>query len=56
MGSGVHSLLHENCRHQLVYVKFYLKVWHPPPYERKIWNYQHANIDQTKGAIEQFPW
>ena len=56
MESGVHSLLYENCHHQLVYVKFNLKVWYPPPYEHKIWHYQHANTDQIKRAIEQFPW
>ena len=56
MEAGVPSLLHENCHHQLVYAKFNLKVWHPPPYEREIWHYQHANIDQIKRAIKQFPW
>ena len=56
MESGVHSLLHENCHHQLVCAKFNLKVWYPPPYEREIWHYQHADIDQIKRAIEQFPW
>ena len=39
MESGVHSSLHENCHHQLAYAKFNLKVWYPPPYERKIWHY-----------------
>ena len=29
---------------------------YPPPYEREIWHYQYANIDQIKRAIEQFPW
>ena len=56
MESGVHSSLHENCHQQLVYAKFNLKVWYPPPYEREILHYQHANIDQIKRAIEQFPW
>ena len=56
MESGVHSSLHENCHHQLVYAKFNLKVWYPPPYERKIWHYHHLNIGQIKRAIEQFPW
>ena len=36
MESGLHSLLHENCHHQLVYAKFNLKVWYPPPYGREI--------------------
>ena len=43
MESGVYSSLHENCHHQLVYAKFNLKVRYPPPYEREIWHYQHAN-------------
>ena len=55
MESGGHSSLHENCHDQLVYAKFNLKVWYPPPYEREIWHYQHANFDQIKAAIEQFP-
>ena len=36
--SGVHSSLHENCHHQLVYAKFNLKVWYSPPYECEIWH------------------
>ena len=31
-------------------------MWYPPPYERKLWHYQPANIDQIKRAVEQFPW
>ena len=31
MESRVHSSLHEHCHHQLVYVKFNLKMWYPPP-------------------------
>ena len=56
MESRLHSSLHENCHHQLVYAKFNLKVWYPPPFEREIWHYQYANIEQIKRAIEQFPW
>ena len=56
MESAVHSPLYENCHHQLVYDKFNLNVWYPPPYEREIWHYQYANIDQIKRAIEKFPW
>ena len=37
--SGVHSSLHENCHHQLVYAKLNLKVWYPPPYDREVWHY-----------------
>ena len=41
MESGVHSSLHENYHHQLVYAKFNLKVWYPPPSE--IWNYMELS-------------
>ena len=30
---SVHSLIHKNCHHQLIYSKFNLKVWYPPPYQ-----------------------
>ena len=36
MESGVHSSLHENCHHQIIYAKFNLKIYYPPPYEREI--------------------
>ena len=35
MESGVHSSLHPNCHHQITYAKFNLKIYYPPPYERK---------------------
>ena len=36
MESGVHSSLHQNCHHQLIYAKVNLKVFYPPLYEREI--------------------
>ena len=36
MESCVHSSLHENCHHQIIYAKFKLKIYYPPPYEREI--------------------
>ena len=56
MESGVHSSLHQNCHHQIIYAKFNLKVLYSPPYEREIWHYQRANIHQIQRAIEQFSW
>ena len=55
MESGVHSSLHENCHHQIIYAKFNLKIYYPPPYEREIWHYQKANIENIRKAIPQFP-
>ena len=56
MESGVYSSLHENCHHQLIYAKINLKVFYPPPYERKMRHYQSANVDLIQQAIEQFSW
>ena len=54
MESGVHPSLHSNCRHQIKYAKFNLKIHYPPPNEREIWYYQKANTDQIRKAIERF--
>lgn len=52
--SGVHISLHANCRHQIIFAKFNLKIYHLPPYERVVWYYQHAKTDHTKKAIYVF--
>ena len=46
MKSEVHSSLHQNYHHQIIYAKINLKVCYLPPYEREIWYYQCANVDQ----------
>ena len=47
---GVHSSLHANCHHQIVFAKFDLKIYNPPPYEREVWHYQEAD------SIHEFNW
>ena len=56
MESGVHSSLHSNCHHHITFAKFNLKIHYPPPYEREVWHYQRANVDQIRQAISEFPW
>ena len=56
MESGVHSSLHPNCHHQIVFAKINLKIYYPPPYEREIWHYEKANADLIRRSIDQFPW
>ena len=56
MESGVHSSFHQNFHHQIIFLKIYLKVFYSSPYEREIWHYQPANVDQIQRAIEQFSW
>ena len=54
--SGVHPSLHSNCHHQIIYGKFNLKIFYPPPYERHSWHYKHANADMISKAIEGLDW
>ena len=52
----MHPSLHENCHHQIVYSKFYLKIFYPPPYERTVWHYQQADTELIKRPLESFDW
>ena len=56
MESGVLYLLHLNCHHQKNYTKFNIKNYYCPPYERKIWPYEKANVDHIKWSIDEFSW
>ena len=52
MESGVHSSLHPNCHHQIVFAK----INYLPPHEREIWHYEKANADLIRRSIDQFFW
>ena len=54
--SGVHSSLHPNCHHQIVFAKFNLKIYYPPPYERLAWQYQKINSNLNQRVTEIFDW
>ena len=56
MESGVHSSLHKNCHLQMTYEKFNLQIYYAPPYERDVWHYQNANIENIRKEISEFPW
>ena len=56
MESGKHSSPHKNCPHQIAYAKFNLKIHYPRSYERKVWHYQRANIENIRKALSEFPW
>ena len=54
--SGVHPSLHSNCHHQIIYAKFDLKVFYPPPYS-PVWHFSRAaNPDRIKKTISLFDW
>ena len=52
MESGVHSSLHPNCHHQIVFAKINLKICYPSHYEREIWHYEKANADLIYRSID----
>ena len=56
MESGIHSSLHSNYHHQIVFAKFNLFIFYPPPYERTVWYYERANTELIRRAIDQFDW
>ena len=56
MESGVQPSLHPNFHHQLVFAKFNLSIYYPPPYARTVWYYNRANADLIRRAIDLFDW
>ena len=54
--SGVHSSLHPNCHHQIVFVKLNLHVEYPPPHLIEICHYREANTGLIRRAIKEFNW
>ena len=54
--SGVHPSLHPNCHHHIVFAKFNLQIYYPPPYPRKIWHSEQANTELIRRAITDFNW
>ena len=54
--SGVHLSLHPNCHHQIVFAKFNLMIFYPPPYSRKVWHYREANTNHIRKSISNVNW
>ena len=54
--SGVHSSLHSNCHHQIIFAKFNLEVVYPPSYVWEVWHYKDANTEFIRRAINEFNW
>ena len=56
MDSRVHLSLHEKCHHQIIYSKLNLRSEYPPPYIRRIWDYNRSDTDSINRSIEIFDW
>ena len=54
--SGVHPSLFETCHHQIIFAKIDLKFYLPPSYEREVWCYNQAKVEQINRAISLFDW
>ena len=54
--SDIHSSLHPNCQHQMVFAKLNLDIVYPPPYLREIWQYKEVNTGFIRRGIKEFNW
>ena len=53
---GFNPLFTQFFHHQLVFAKFDLSIYYPPPYERTVWYYNRANADLIRKAVNLFDW
>ena len=56
MHFGVHSSIHPNSHHQVVFAKYNLSIFYAPPYNRLVWHYQQVITNHIKWAIKLFGW
>ena len=56
LNSGTRPSLDSKCHHQIVHCKISYKIPPPPPYERKIWHYDRANVEALKRSMNNYPW
>ena len=54
--SGIHPSLHEQCHHQFINGKLSVRNPVPPPYIRKLWFCDKADITSNRKSIEMFHW
>ena len=53
---GVRPSLDPKCHHQIIHCKVNVKTPPPPPSERKVWEYDRANVDAIQRSLRDFPW
>ena len=56
MESVVHYSLHSSCHHQVVFAKFTLKIYYPPPYSREVLHFKETETDLIRTALNEFIW
>ena len=53
---GTRTSLDPYCHHQIIYGKINFRIPPPPPFERKIWHFNRANLAAIKKSMISFPW
>ena len=53
---GIHSSLDNNCHHQIIHGKINISVPSPPPYKRRIWDYEKAGKDERRQFLTNIDW
>ena len=55
---GVHSTLHPNCHHQIIYSTFNLDICYPhsPAYQRLVWDYEKADPNNIRKVLNLVNW
>ena len=56
LDSGTKPSLDNYCHHQLIYCRMNFNIPAPPPFQRKIWKYDRADVRLIKRAVAEFPW
>ena len=54
--SGTYASLFERCHHQIIFAEINFKVFYPPPYKKKIWDYKNADVNKINESISQIDW
>ena len=53
---GVDVTIFKKCHHNIIYGKINNWVPLPPVYNREVWDYSQANIENINTAISNFNW
>ena len=54
--SGVLPSLFSRCHHQIIFCRLKFKVFHPPVYRRRIWDFARADSKNIKIAMSKINW
>ena len=56
LSCGTRASLDSYCHHQIIYCKVNFRIPPPPPFRRKIWHFNRANLAAIKKSMTSFPW